>query len=528
MTEKRKTHDDREGIKTPRTSNEIQNLIAAENIDKLQKSLIFSQMVSYKKQYVELKRRMDEMIDAIHPTRYQGDDADDAGSFKENMPVDQQSIKKIVARCNEELVAKDARIAALEKKLEHSQLSTDRGSTQRPDNSGIRDVVEKILCENVVSKSMVAECTELRKRAEDAERDAEHKAMAHISQCNAAEEKASVLREKLRLLQLEHVACMSEALAERSRYKSLIHTQRREHINIEDGLEAELRYTRDEARFFRTKCTKLDEEANFLLLKLERMTDRYETLKKQFEKITHTRHRIEGVSDQNLLEELENLSVSYDKLVDDCGTVHRKYDDLVQRLEEAERRNQHFAGEMKRHVCMPPSENKVAKAPERDALDARLLEYEELRDEYEEKRRMLAQYKNSYAELSCESEGLKEKTAAQRKECETHTAAAGLLSAKLAETTLELGLLAEDRKNLLAVIDSFAEGRSTEFLSDIDKYKKLLKCMACDKRYKNTVINKCMHVFCQECLDQRIKSRNRMCPSCGESFSPNDVKRIYL
>jgi E3 ubiquitin-protein ligase BRE1 len=533
MSEKRKTHDGRDDVKMPRVSDEIQNLMVAENIDRLQKSLIFSQMVSYKKQYLELRRRMNEMIDAIHPMKCAdnvGDEADgviDVGT-KENISVDNASIKKIVARCNDELISKETKIAELEKKLEHYQLSTGLSSTQQPDNSGIREVVEKILSENMVSKSLASECMELRKKMENTSREAEKKIMSYVDQNNAMGEENRALREKLELIEQEHASWINEAALERSKYKSLIYAQRKEHVSIEDELEAELRHTRDEARYFRTRCMKLDDEINFLVQKLERMAEKYEILRKQLEKITETKQRIGNVTDYNLLEELENLSRSYDKLVEECKDVHSKYDKLTQRLDEAERKSQQLAGEMKRHVCEPAPGHKAGKVPERCTFDARLFEYEELRDDYEDKKRLLAQYKNSYIEVSGENEGLKEKTAALEKECAEHATEVGLLNAKLAEATFELGLLTHDRKNLLAVIDSFAEGRSCEFFNDIDKYKKLLKCMACDKRYKDTVINKCMHVFCEECLDQRIKSRNRMCPSCGESFSPNDVKRIYL
>ncbi|KAM0688705.1 E3 ubiquitin-protein ligase bre1 [Conglomerata obtusa] len=68
----------------------------------------------------------------------------------------------------------------------------------------------------------------------------------------------------------------------------------------------------------------------------------------------------------------------------------------------------------------------------------------------------------------------------------------------------------------------------SDLMVDLENYRKLLRCTACDKKYKDTIILRCMHVFCKDCIDERIKSRNRNCPNCNENFHTADVKRIYL
>jgi E3 ubiquitin-protein ligase BRE1 len=59
-------------------------------------------------------------------------------------------------------------------------------------------------------------------------------------------------------------------------------------------------------------------------------------------------------------------------------------------------------------------------------------------------------------------------------------------------------------------------------------YKELLKCNSCHVRQKDTVLTKCMHVFCKHCIDARLETRQRKCPNCGEPFGMNDVKQIFL
>lgn len=58
--------------------------------------------------------------------------------------------------------------------------------------------------------------------------------------------------------------------------------------------------------------------------------------------------------------------------------------------------------------------------------------------------------------------------------------------------------------------------------------QKLLKCGTCRIRFKSVVITRCYHVFCKECIDIRIETRQRKCPTCGLGFGATDVQQIYL
>uniref|UniRef100_A0A3B3S4G9 E3 ubiquitin protein ligase n=1 Tax=Paramormyrops kingsleyae TaxID=1676925 RepID=A0A3B3S4G9_9TELE len=46
--------------------------------------------------------------------------------------------------------------------------------------------------------------------------------------------------------------------------------------------------------------------------------------------------------------------------------------------------------------------------------------------------------------------------------------------------------------------------------------------------YKETVLTKCFHVFCYECLKTRYDTRQRKCPKCNAAFGANDFHRIYI
>ena len=69
------------------------------------------------------------------------------------------------------------------------------------------------------------------------------------------------------------------------------------------------------------------------------------------------------------------------------------------------------------------------------------------------------------------------------------------------------------------------EGNTIE---TIDRYKKILTCSLCDSNIKDCILSKCMHAFCDSCINSRFKSRQRKCPSCQTEFDLNDVKKLYL
>ncbi|RKP35152.1 hypothetical protein BJ085DRAFT_42082 [Dimargaris cristalligena] len=89
--------------------------------------------------------------------------------------------------------------------------------------------------------------------------------------------------------------------------------------------------------------------------------------------------------------------------------------------------------------------------------------------------------------------------------------------------------LQEECQTLRRKLDrSTKEQADDQLRSERDEYKALLKCSSCSTRFKSHVITRCMHVFCNECLQARLETRQRKCPSCAEPFGANDVRKIFL
>ena len=74
---------------------------------------------------------------------------------------------------------------------------------------------------------------------------------------------------------------------------------------------------------------------------------------------------------------------------------------------------------------------------------------------------------------------------------------------------------------------------STGELTDLERFElrdlqKLVNCSVCQDRRKDVIISKCFHMFCKECIENNLKSRNRKCPTCKKMFGQDDVKTVWF
>ncbi|RCI03797.1 E3 ubiquitin-protein ligase bre1, partial [Rhizopus stolonifer] len=67
-----------------------------------------------------------------------------------------------------------------------------------------------------------------------------------------------------------------------------------------------------------------------------------------------------------------------------------------------------------------------------------------------------------------------------------------------------------------------------QLAEECDELRALLKCNTCRTRFRSHILIRCMHTFCKNCIDARLETRQRRCPTCSEPFGANDVKNFYL
>ncbi|RKU41753.1 E3 ubiquitin-protein ligase bre1, variant 2 [Coniochaeta pulveracea] len=64
--------------------------------------------------------------------------------------------------------------------------------------------------------------------------------------------------------------------------------------------------------------------------------------------------------------------------------------------------------------------------------------------------------------------------------------------------------------------------------SEEDMLRNLVICSVCRINFKNTILKTCGHVFCNECVENRITNRMRKCPSCSKAFDKSDAMAAHL
>ncbi|EWC45621.1 hypothetical protein DRE_05182 [Drechslerella stenobrocha 248] len=64
--------------------------------------------------------------------------------------------------------------------------------------------------------------------------------------------------------------------------------------------------------------------------------------------------------------------------------------------------------------------------------------------------------------------------------------------------------------------------------STLEGFRSMIRCGVCRTGQKSRVIKACGHLFCKDCIEDRIITRNRKCPHCGRQFAATDVLSIVL
>ncbi|CAI6333269.1 unnamed protein product [Periconia digitata] len=104
------------------------------------------------------------------------------------------------------------------------------------------------------------------------------------------------------------------------------------------------------------------------------------------------------------------------------------------------------------------------------------------------------------------------------------------LTAKKAqrEAEVERDKMAAQVEGLDKQIDHWkkkSQGQQSETFTQMES---MLQCQICKNKIKDTVIKTCGHVFCDQCIQDRLTNRARKCPNCGKAFGNNDTMRIHL
>ncbi|EGG10527.1 uncharacterized protein MELLADRAFT_115459 [Melampsora larici-populina 98AG31] len=157
--------------------------------------------------------------------------------------------------------------------------------------------------------------------------------------------------------------------------------------------------------------------------------------------------------------------------------------------------------------------------------------------------KVLSSHKTKISELSIENEDLSNRAALHDTKMND---VMNLLRERTAQVEEEAASRRKAEENLIGLERELSKMKSRNGMSgtvgmgessnvEIEELKsfnddltKMLKCNSCKQRFKSHVITRCMHLFCGKCLDSRIETRQRKCPTCSVGFGVGDVSAVYF
>jgi E3 ubiquitin-protein ligase BRE1 len=175
----------------------------------------------------------------------------------------------------------------------------------------------------------------------------------------------------------------------------------------------------------------------------------------------------------------------------------------------------------------------VAQLKEADSLSRSLVDKlekqcAEMRSQMDDLSTQHRQLQQKVSENAITSEGHVSQIAELKKVVEAKDATC--LAAKHAqrESETERDKLAAQVTGLEKQVQIYKKKSTANQSSEVSQMELLIQCQICKSKVKNTVIKTCGHMFCDQCVQDRLTNRARKCPNCGKAFGSNDTMRVHL
>ncbi|KAI4609449.1 hypothetical protein J4E83_008617 [Alternaria metachromatica] len=175
----------------------------------------------------------------------------------------------------------------------------------------------------------------------------------------------------------------------------------------------------------------------------------------------------------------------------------------------------------------------VAQLKEADSLSRSLVDKlekqcAEMRSQMDDLSTQHRQLQQKVSENAITSEGHVSQIAELKKVVEAKDATC--LAAKHAqrESETERDKLVAQVTGLEKQVQIYKKKSTANQSSEVSTMELLIQCQICKSKLKNTVIKTCGHMFCDQCVQDRLTNRARKCPNCGKAFGSNDTMRVHL
>ncbi|KAH9411732.1 hypothetical protein HK407_04g08430 [Ordospora pajunii] len=514
----------------PRALWQLREMVDKEGIVAKQKISIYVEMLGYMKMNEELESKNEELAEEnanlVMMLENHKENVENACESKGKHNIDGAS--KIVMLSNE-VRRLGSVICEMEKRLAKRDIDgyAHASHAESNDVSNTRmkqaDVSLVSMANDETYRRIVDECSELKSKLVDVE----------------AKYKEEMYDKELVISKLSgELNNLSISQKEAERKCAIFNGENEKNKGIIDANASRIRRLIDDAAILNMEIEKIERDMLPLICEIEKNESKTENLlmekaafKALVEGYEEREEKIKTINangDSALEDEIINLLESLDK-----GLERNK--ELTKKVEESHRRCRVLQDEVNvlkaansdlasHNAKLEIGMNFQKKNVKNSRVDngETLAKIRKLQDCVEELNRIVDEYKRRLHGLSAEKNEMERILECVKKQSRE-------LRNEVVRLTKANNEAECETKKLHGVLKSIrARGEDVDLLTQMERYRGLLRCMLCDSRFKNTAIVKCMHCFCEECVNSRIKMRDRKCPSCNEPFNTSDVRKIYL
>lgn len=480
---------------------ELHTLYNTHDIFSKQKAFIYAELCFNQKQVESLKQRLKEVLSTDN------------------------SETNILEKLNKEIIEKDSKISELEKQIHALSILNEKTVTTEH-SLKLKETFDLIMKESQ-SEERNKEFLNLQNKISFLKTEYEKEIENLKNELIQLKNNNSFLENKINKSEKEKEILESEINNERELHKKCSQIQTDSFlelkVKLKDSLEEkikEITRIKPEYESFRRRNEELQRKITELNLLMQESQKNWSNYKK-------LEFNSKNLTDNTLIDELGNISMAYDSVSKAYNNALQKVEEYFKKVEETEK----SALEIRKTL-----EEKIEylKTFTKDKNDNfiifmdKLLELNELKTKIHYLENNYKDYKKKIEQIILENELEKEKNSNLILKLNEFKRKVEEKNNEISYEKEKLFELENENKTLKKIVESIIRNGSADVFDELEKYKKVLKCITCDVNYKDTVIKKCMHVFCHECIEKRLKSRLRKCPTCGGEFHFNDVQKIYL
>lgn len=307
-----------------------------------------------------------------------------------------------------------------------------------------------------------------------------------------------------------------EARKELARYKSTYGGSLSPDARV---LSAQLQQKEAEIENLRLQQQQQQQAETSLYAELDRLSSAWEALDKELKSkvfdLTALEEKVKQISAEKAKADAKYFSVTKEKNACEQENISlkrtvEKQAKSLEKLAEAVKLNTERLGDFEKSGITLEAQ----RADLKGKLESAITEARQYRARYEDARKRAEEldiaYKDALKDVNRKRQELMRQEEAllkKRKEAEKH--AAKVKASSNNQT-------------------SNSTAREAELQQEVEKCMDVLKCSTCRQNMRNTVITKCMHSFCRNCVNERIQSRQRKCPACNLPFSQGEVHQLYF